>query len=85
MISFDPDRWLNATPEMKERMMVFGGHVRQCIGQNIAKLQFFHSVFKFIRECGHTKLAPVTNDESMTMVDYFTIKPVAEKCMIVPM
>lgn len=69
---------------MRERMMVFGGPVRQCVGQNIAKLQLFHSVFKFFRECGQTKLAPDTTDESMTMVDYFAIKPVAGKCMIVP-
>lgn len=55
-----------------------------CVGQNIAKLQLFHSVFKFYRECGQTKLAPETTDESMAMVDYFAIKPVAEKCIIVP-
>lgn len=69
---------------MKERIMVFGGPVRHCVGQNIAKLQLFHSVFKFFRECGQTELAPDTTDESMAMVDYFAIKPVAEKCMIVP-
>lgn len=64
--------------------MVFGGPARLCVGQNIAKLQLFHSVFKFFRECGETKLAISTTEESMSMVDYFTIKPVADRCVIVP-
>ena len=82
--SFNPDRWLNPTPAMKEHMMVFGGPARICLGQNIARLELLHAVYKFFRDCGNTKLAASTTDKSMDMADYFTIKPRAGVCLIEP-
>lgn len=81
---FNPDRWQNASSEMKEHMMVFGGPARMCLGQNIARLELLHAVSKLFRECPDITLAPSTTEESMQMVDYFAIKPKAAKCVIVP-
>ena len=83
-LKFNPDRWLQATPAMKEHMMVFGGPARICVGQNIARLELLHAVSKFFRECGDTRLAKSTTEASMEMVDYFAIKPKAGVCMIEP-
>ncbi|KAF2687581.1 cytochrome P450 monooxygenase [Lentithecium fluviatile CBS 122367] len=80
---FNPDRWDNATPEMKEHMMVFGGPTRMCLGQNIARLELLHAVSKLFRECVNITLDPSTTEESMEMVDYFAIKPKAAKCLVV--
>jgi len=83
-LGFNPDRWLNPTPAMKEHIMVFGGPARLCVGQNIARLELLRAVAKFFRECGNTRLAASTTDESMEMVDYFAIKPRAGVCIIEP-
>ena len=69
---------------MKEHMLVFGGSARICLGQNIARLTLAHAVSTLFRECADITLAPETTEESMEMVDYFAIKPKAQKCVIVP-
>ncbi|CAO2657984.1 Nn.00g072440.m01.CDS01 [Neocucurbitaria sp. VM-36] len=78
-LRFDPDRWQNASPKMKEHMMAFGGPARVCLGQNIARLEILHAVSKLFRECPDITLAPSTTEESMEMVDYFAIKPKAAR------
>lgn len=83
-LKFNPDRWLDPTPAMKEHMMVFGGPARLCVGQNIARLRLLRAVAKFFRECGNTRLAASTTDESMEMAHYFAIKPRARVCIIEP-
>ncbi|KAJ4287556.1 hypothetical protein N0V90_012259 [Kalmusia sp. IMI 367209] len=83
-LRFDPDRWDNSTPAMKEHMMAFGAPARICLGQNIARLELLHAVSKLFRDCPQIMLAPSTTDESMEMVDYFAIKPKAAKCLVVP-
>ncbi|KAF3033406.1 hypothetical protein E8E12_000483 [Didymella heteroderae] len=83
-LKFDPDRWNDPTPAMKEHMLVFGGSARICLGQNIARLTLAHAVSTLFRECADITLAPETTEESMEMVDYFAIKPKAQKCVIVP-
>jgi cytochrome P450 len=69
---------------MKEHMMAFGAPARTCVGQNIATLETLHAVSKLFRECPQVALYPNTTEASMEMVDYFTIKPKAEKCLVVP-
>jgi cytochrome P450 len=68
---------------MKEHMMAFGAPARTCVGQNIARLEILHAVSKLFRECPQIALHPSTTEASMEMVDYFTIKPKGEKCLIV--
>lgn len=69
---------------MKEHMLVFGGSARICLGQNIARLSLAHAVSTLFRECPNITLALETTEESMEMVDYFALKPKAQKCVIVP-
>lgn len=64
--------------------MAFGGPARFCVGMNIARLEILHAVSTFFRDCGQTKLAQSTTDESMQMLEFFAIKPRAGVCMIVP-
>ncbi|KAF2443376.1 cytochrome P450 [Karstenula rhodostoma CBS 690.94] len=78
-LRFNPDRWNNPTPAMKEHMMAFGAPARMCLGHNIARLEILHAVSKLFRECPQTALHPSTTEASMEMVDYFAIKPKAER------
>ncbi|KAF2114292.1 cytochrome P450 [Lophiotrema nucula] len=83
-LRFNPDRWDNSTPAMKEHMMAFGGPTRICLGQNIARLEILYAVSTLFRTCPDITLAPSTTDNSMEMVDYFAIKPKAGKCVVIP-
>lgn len=82
--SFNPDRWVDPTPAMREQMMAFGGTARMCLGMNIVRLELLHVVSKLFRECPRISLYPTTTEASMETVDYFAIKPKGGKCLIVP-
>lgn len=72
---FNPDRWNEPTPEMKEAFMAFGGSARVCLGQNIARLEMLRAVSGFFRECPNCELAPGMTWETVKPVDIFTILP----------
>lgn len=63
--------------------MAFGCPVRMCLGQNIARLEMLHAVFRLFRDFPGIKLAPTTTEESMEIFDFFTVKPKAEKCEVI--
>ena len=73
---------MNATPAMSEHFQPFGSPARMCLGQNIARLEMLHAVFRFFRDCPKVELAESTTDDSMEMVDYFTIQPKAGACIV---
>ena len=82
---FNPDRWLNPTPEMREHFMPFGGSARSCLGQNVARLELLHDVSKFFRDCPGARLAAETTSKSMAPMDFFVFKPTAGKAEITMM
>ncbi|KAF2166629.1 hypothetical protein M409DRAFT_23262 [Zasmidium cellare ATCC 36951] len=79
---FDPDRWSHATPEMKEHFQAFGGTIRTCLGQNVARMELLHATALFFRELPNARLADSTTAESMDIIDFFVIKPKGGKCEI---
>ncbi|KAK4500352.1 hypothetical protein PRZ48_008541 [Zasmidium cellare] len=79
---FDPDRWTNVTTEMREHFQTFGGAIRTCLGQNVARMELLHATSLFFHELPNARLAPTTTDSSMDIIDYFVIKPKSGKCEI---
>jgi cytochrome P450 len=79
---FDPDRWNDASPEMKDAFMPFGGSARVCVGQNVAKLALLHAVSQFFREIPNCTAAESMTEESMKMMDFFAVKPIGGKAEI---
>ena len=72
---FNPDRWNNPSPEMKEAFMAFGGSARVCLGQNVARLEMLHAVSTFFRECPNAQMAPGMTWENVRPIDVFTVMP----------
>ena len=72
---FDPERWNEPTPEMKEAFMAFGGSARVCLGQSIARLEMLRAVSVFFRECPNSELAPGMTWDKVKPLDIFTILP----------
>lgn len=84
-LAFNPDRWEKTTAEMKDAFMPFGGNMRICLGQNVARCEMLHAVSRFFRECGESKslrLAEGTNEASVEPLDYFVTRPTAGKLEI---
>ncbi|KAH6625608.1 cytochrome P450 [Boeremia exigua] len=81
---FDPDRWNDPTPAMREHMLVFGGSARSCLSKDIARVSLAHAVAALFRECPRIGLGAETTEESMEMVDYFAVKPRGRRCVVVP-
>ena len=78
--TYNPDRWSNPTPEMKEAFMPFGGSSRQCIGIHLARMEMLYATFRFFKACPNAKM--VTQNSDMEPFDYFLMKPKGEKCFI---
>ena len=77
-LSFDPDRWSKPTAEMREHFMPFGGTVRTCLGQNVARCELLHAVYRFFRECGsdeRLRLMQNMTPEAVVPLDFFVMKP----------
>ena len=72
---FNPDRWNDPTPEMKQAFMAFGGSGRICLGQSIARLELLYAVSTFFRELPNCKLAPGMTWDVVKPIDIFVITP----------
>lgn len=81
-LEFDPDRWIDPTPEMKENFMPFGGSARSCLGQNIARLEVLQATARLLRQCPNLKLAPSTTEKSMKPLEFFVGRPRGGKCEV---
>ena len=75
-----PDRWLHPTPQMQEAFMPFGAGARICIGIQLAKMELLHGTFAFFK--AFPNAVAVSTEADMAPVDYFLIKPKAEKCLV---
>lgn len=82
-MTFDPSRWENPTPRMREAFMTFGAGARACQGVALARLELLHAVYRFFVECGdEARVAEGFGDEMMDMEDYFLGMPKAHRCEI---
>lgn len=55
---FNTDPWIDATPAVKEHMVLFIDLSRTCIGKDIARLMILHAALCSFRECPDIDSAP---------------------------
>ena len=77
---FDPDRWLNPKPIMREAFVPFGGGARNCIGKQFAQMELLHGAFAFFKACPDA--VAISSKADMAPMDYFLMKPRTQKCLI---
>ncbi len=71
---FNPDRWLNPTPEMKEAYMPFSRGSRMCIGIHLATMELKMILASVVNSW---ELSPGerTTDDIMSITDHFVMMP----------
>ncbi|KAI1506097.1 cytochrome P450 [Biscogniauxia marginata] len=62
---FNPDRWLNATPQMRACFTPFGGGVRICLGIHLAMIEIRLVIAEFFRAYPNAEVADLTKDDDM--------------------
>lgn len=85
-LKFDPERWINASPEqlklMNRNFMAFGAGVRMCIGMNLA-LQEIKLIVASIYRTYRTETAPgFDGEDKMYIVDKYTTHPKGHECLL---
>ena len=80
--TFDPDRWIDPSKEMKEYFIPWGGQARICLGRDLARLELMHGTNMFFKACPDAKVAPTTTEKTMEQSDFFLMAPVSHKCEI---
>ncbi|KAL2678701.1 hypothetical protein Neosp_009452 [[Neocosmospora] mangrovei] len=81
---FDPSIWLEATKEMRDRVMPFGGGARVCIGKHLARMELRLGTARFFRAFPS---ATVSRSEGMSDQDmipkvFFLLAPNGGRCLI---
>ncbi|KAI8650627.1 hypothetical protein NCS57_01397100 [Fusarium keratoplasticum] len=79
---FNPDRWLNATPEMHGSFIPFGGGPRICVGIHLAYMELRLTTAAFFRKFRGATVHPSLTDDDMDLENYTLIAPKAHKCLI---
>jgi len=77
-----PERWDSPSQAMKDAFMPFGGGVRVCLGQHLARLEMLLAAIEFFRAFPRASLAEETTAESMAFQNYFLVQPVSHKCVV---
>ncbi|KAF2262937.1 cytochrome protein [Lojkania enalia] len=81
---FNPSRWENASKEMKDSWMPFGGGSRTCIGMHLAKMELRRATAEFFRTFPYARVSSLESfdDADMEQVTYFLVYPKGKKCLI---
>ncbi|KAF3112358.1 hypothetical protein TWF103_003148 [Orbilia oligospora] len=74
---FKPERWMNATDEMNDAIIAFGGSSR---GKNLSMMEMRLLIAVLLTEYPEVDLAESCTDESMEIVEFLCIKPRGGKC-----
>jgi cytochrome P450 len=77
-----PERWLDATPEMRAAFASFGTGSRTCLGINLASMELRHATACFFRDCANAQIATNMSDDAMAVQHYFLITPKGARCEI---
>ncbi|KAF4618992.1 hypothetical protein G7Y89_g14855 [Cudoniella acicularis] len=80
---FQPERWENPTPEMKDSYMPFGIGARVCIGQQLAQMELALSAAMLFREFHNVRIAPSMTEQDMIVEDHFAMSPKGHNFMVV--
>ncbi|KAF3930399.1 hypothetical protein AA313_de0207786 [Arthrobotrys entomopaga] len=78
--SFKPERWMNATKEMDDAMLTFGGAARPCLGQNLALFEIRLLLATLITSCPDLQLGETCTDNCMEIEERVFIHPKGLKC-----
>ena len=76
---FDPDRWLNTTPEMREAYMPFSRGSRMCIGIHLATMEL-KMIIASVVYGWQLSVGERTTDDSMSITDHFVMMPKGGFC-----
>ncbi|RSL53645.1 hypothetical protein CEP53_007702 [Fusarium sp. AF-6] len=81
---FHPSRWLEATKEMRDGVMPFGGGARVCIGKHLARMELRLGTARFFHAFPS---ATVSTSEGMSDQDmipkvFFLLAPNGGRCLI---
>ena len=76
---FDPDRWLNTTPDMQEAYMPFSRGSRMCIGINLAMMEL-KMIIASVVYSWELKVGKRTTDDTMSITDHFVMMPKGGFC-----
>ncbi|KAL7271727.1 hypothetical protein RUND412_005495 [Rhizina undulata] len=79
-LKYEPERWLEPTPEMNQAFMPFGGGSRVCLGKHLAQTEVRLGLSHLFLRVPNLKLAPSCTEESMDIEEFFLIAPKAHKC-----
>lgn len=80
--TFNPERWLAATPQMEEAFMPFGAGSRICIGLHLARLEIMLACAAFFLAFPSAAVSEKTSEKDMAMENYFLIAPRAHACFV---
>ena len=78
--SFNPDRWLNPTPDMNQAFMPFGGGTRICIGMHLARHEMRMATAKFFQRFPNAQV--LESEDDMDQLAYFVTAPKAQRCLV---
>ncbi|KAI1819802.1 cytochrome P450 [Xylaria intraflava] len=81
---FDPSRWENPTPVMKEVLIPFGGGSRICIGLHLAKIELRLGAARFFRAFPNARVSmrEGMSDKDMVPELFFLAGPQTHRCLI---
>ncbi|KAI1129013.1 cytochrome P450 [Nemania abortiva] len=81
---FDPSRWENVTPVMKDLFMPFGGGSRICIGLHLGKVELRLGIARFFRAFPNARVSTREgmSEKDMTPTLFFLAQPRGHRCLI---
>ncbi|EKG15797.1 hypothetical protein MPH_07000 [Macrophomina phaseolina MS6] len=82
---FNPHRWLSLPPNTSpssRNFSPFGAGTRICLGLHLALMELRLATAVFFRELRGARLSERTTAESMEVVNFFLIRPKADRCYI---
>ena len=80
-----PERWENATKEMRDASYAFGGGSRICIGMHLAKMELRGAVTAFFRQFPTATVAYGVDgfsERDMETLEFFLVKARGGRCLI---
>ncbi|KAK6537359.1 hypothetical protein TWF694_011551 [Orbilia ellipsospora] len=78
--SFKPERWMDATKEMRDAIVAFGGPGRPCPGQNLAMFELRLILAFLISRCPDLEPAESCTKECMQLTELLLLFPKGGKC-----
>ncbi|KAL7267601.1 hypothetical protein RUND412_009808, partial [Rhizina undulata] len=78
-LKYEPERWLEPTPEMNQAFIPFGGGSRACLGKHLAQTEVRLGLSHLFLRVPNLNLAPSCTEESMDIEEFFLIAPKGHK------